>query len=218
MQHSLRWVSPFLALVLAGFVTAADTKKTTTTKETKKIQSSGSAIGKLTVLEGSTKNFAVQLEFYEPDPNKVLGLEKYKRDVALDLARTTNPIDRRNKAVNYAVEIKKREADLYRKVHKDLKLEPAEDMKVRWKNPPVVYDDNGKPKKLTPKERLKLKGPNKKLIGYEASPENLRVNQMVRVYLAKEKKKKSKDEKEEGFFDQRHKAVMVLILQDPTAK
>jgi hypothetical protein len=218
MQGTLRWISPFLVLVLAGSVDAAEPKKTTTSKDPKKIVSSGWFEGKLTVLEGSTKNFTVQIEYLEQDPNKLAALQNYIAQAKLDIARTTNLNDRRNKSASYQVEIAKRTNDLNRKVTKDIKLEPTEDMKVRWHKPPVTYDENGKPKKkFTRKELLELKGPNKKLVGYMATADNLKVNQIVRVYLAKEKKKKSKD-KEADLLEKRHKVVMVMIMEDPTAK
>jgi hypothetical protein len=216
MQRTLRWICPFLVLVLAGPVNSADPKKTTTDNP-KKISAKGSFVGKLIVLEGSTKNFTVQIEYLEADPNKVTALQNYIAQANLDIARTTNPTDKRNKLASYQVEIAKRKLDLTRKVTKDIKLEPTDDMKVRWYKPPLVYDDNGKPKKLTSKLLKELKGPNKNLPGYMASADNLKVNQTVKVYLAKEKKK-SKEDKEKDLLEKRHKVVMVMIMQDPSAK
>src|SRR5262249_29197676 len=179
MQGTLRWVCPFLVLVLVGLVNAAEPKKTTTSKDPKKIASSGWFDGKLTVLEGSTKNFTVQIEYLEADPNKVAALQNYIAQANLDIARATSVADKRNKIAAYQNEILKRKLDLNRKVAKDIKLEPTEDMKVRWYKPPLTYDDNGKPKKLTAKELKELKGPNKKLVGYTATADNLKVNQIV---------------------------------------
>ena len=92
-------------------------------------------------------------------------------------------------------------------------------MKVRQKDLPPVYNDKGKPRKYTKAELKELKGPNKNLVGYTASFDNLRPNQKVRVYLAKQKKKsKSKDDKDSDLLEKRLKAVMVYILEEPPEK
>jgi hypothetical protein len=219
MQHPFRWLSPLLVLVLAGSVGAAEPKKTTkpTTKE--KILTSGYLEGKLTVVEISTKNFTVQVEYPEYDQNKVQALKIYRIQAARDIAATTNLADKRNKIASYQVEIAKREADLIHKVTKDIKCASADNMKVRQKHLPPVYDDKGRPRKYTKAELKELKGPNKNLAGYVASFDNLRPNQKVRVYLGKQKKKsKSKDDKDSDLLEKRLKAVMVLILEEPPGK
>src|SRR5262249_22796614 len=62
-----------------------------------------------------------------------------------------------------------------------------DDTKVRTSSPPVEYDDNGKPKKYTPEELKKLKGPDSKLPGYTGDINNLAKDQIVTLYLAKVK-------------------------------
>jgi hypothetical protein len=202
-------------LVVVCSPATAEPKKTDSPKNPKNIRASGYFYGKLTVLEGSTKNFNVQIEYAELDPGKVQALQNYIAQAKVDIARSTGT-DRINKSASYRLEIQKRQLDLTRNVTKDIKLEPTEDMKVRWNFIPLIYDDDGKVKKKFSRKELKeLKGSDKSLPGYAATFDNLRVNQIVKVYLAKEKKKKSKP-KDADLFEKRLKAVMVVIMKDPT--
>jgi hypothetical protein len=75
---------------------------------------------------------------------------------------------------------------------KNEKVMTIDDLKVRMKNPPVVYDDKGKKKNLTAKEKKDLKGDDPKLPGYTAGFEDLKVNQVVQVSLVYKKSDKTK--------------------------
>src|SRR5207244_3200625 len=72
-----------------------------------------------------------------------------------------------------------------KEIKKDIELRAADEMKVRVLNPPVDYDDKGRPKKYTAKELKELKGPDTSLPGYAGDLESLRPNQVVKVYLKK---------------------------------
>jgi hypothetical protein len=75
----------------------------------------------------------------------------------------------------------------------NLKIMTIDDVKVRTINPPVQYDDKGKKKVYTAKEKKELKG-DPKLPGYTAGFEDLKVNQVVEVTLVR--KKTDKDPKQ----------------------
>jgi hypothetical protein len=72
------------------------------------------------------------------------------------------------------------------------KLMTVDDLKVRSQEPPVAYDDKGNKKKYTAKEKKELRGPDPKLPGYTAGFEDLKVNQIVEVWLVYKKSDKTK--------------------------
>jgi hypothetical protein len=64
-----------------------------------------------------------------------------------------------------------------------MQLQFADNMEVRWAQPPAQFDNKGKPIKPTPKMLKDLKGPDPKKVGYTAALEDLREGQLVVVYL-----------------------------------
>jgi hypothetical protein len=59
----------------------------------------------------------------------------------------------------------------------------GDDLVVRVLNPPVVFDEKGRVKRYSKKELDELKGPDKKLPGYQASIDDLKEGQLIEVYL-----------------------------------
>ncbi len=228
MYRTLRWVCPLVALALVAAGAAADAKKTDKDKpQTKeKIASSGKFVGKVTKVEGSTKNFTVQVTFYQVDQNKVVANNQYDLKRKLEInGIVNNPREKLRQYQAHLVEMAKRNRDVYKKATKDIDLQGEDEVKVRTLVLPVEYDDKGKPKKRTKKELAALKGPNKKLPGYTAEWDNLHQGQTVEVHLAKQKgqpaktkkakdKDKDKDKDDELFID-RPKVVMVVIVAEP---
>jgi len=105
----------------------------------------------------------------------------------------------------------------------NIELEAAEDMKVRMANPPMEYDEKGRPKRYTSKELKELKG-SSALPGYPGDFENLKTNQVVQVYLAKPKtapkpaaRPKPGAEKE-PLLEEKPKVVMVVVLYEDQRK
>ena len=84
------------------------------------------------------------------------------------------------------------------------KLMTIDDLKVRTQEPPVAYDEKGNKKKYTAKEKKELKG-DPKLPGYTAGFEDLKVNQIVEVWLVYKKSDKTKP-----------LASMILIVKQPS--
>lgn len=64
-----------------------------------------------------------------------------------------------------------------------MQLQFADNMEVRWAQPPAQFDNKGKPIKLTQKMLKDLKGPDAKKPGYSATLEDLREGQFVVVYF-----------------------------------
>jgi hypothetical protein len=226
MRHTSRWVFPLLALVLIAPVAVAEKKKKDSDKvQTKdKIKSSGQFLGRLTVVENSSRHFTVQVEYVEQDPNKVLANAQHDRKRRFEISLVTDPRERQKQLLAHLVDMQQRLNDSYRRATKDIELEGDEDMKVRTMILPPNYDEKGKIKKRTRKELAELKGPNKSLPGYSAEWDNLNKDQIVRVYLAKQKKgtpkprvkSKTKDaEEDKELFTERPKAVMVVIMAEP---
>jgi hypothetical protein len=70
----------------------------------------------------------------------------------------------------------------------------TDDVKVRTLRP-MLFDEKGRPRKPTAKERDELKGPDKKLPGYTADMADLKMGQICEIHLVKKAgRPKSKDE------------------------
>jgi hypothetical protein len=71
--------------------------------------------------------------------------------------------------------------------HQNLELQPQDDVKVRRLVAPVVYDERGKPRKLTAAEISDLKGKERNQPGYAANLGDLKPGQVVKLSLVKQK-------------------------------
>ena len=71
--------------------------------------------------------------------------------------------------------------------NKDIEIQATDDVVVRRYQPREEFDDKGKPKKYTKKEKLELKGPDKKLPGYTAEFGDISTDQMVQLTLVRKK-------------------------------
>jgi hypothetical protein len=231
MSYTFRWAAPAVILLVAVPLLTAQKKPDADkdkpqTKE--KMLSSGSFVGKLVSAESSTKNFTVQVDYYEPDQDKILANSQYdaKRTLEISLIRN-NPAEKQRQYINHQIEMAKRANDQYKKLTKNVELVGTESLKVRTMILPIEYDDKGKPKKYTKKELAAMKGPNKRLSGYTAEFDSLHADQKVRVSLAKVKKDKSKNKNknkdkdkanERDLFEERLPATMIVILAEPPMK
>jgi hypothetical protein len=101
----------------------------------------------------------------------------------------------------------------YRQAHKNVDFAPADDMFVRRTNPPVAYDDKGKPRKQTPKELKELKGDGN-LPGYQAELSDLKKDQAVVLYLQAAKKPAKKDDAD-ALKDSKPRVRMIMIVREP---
>ncbi len=171
-------------------------------KESKpKMGSAGAIVGKLARVEGSQKYITVQISIpvLEPGGSGYHATGRGRRGIS--------------SGAGFHV----------KQITKDIELQTTDDFKVRMLQPPVDFDDKGKPKKYTSKELQDLKGPDPKLPGFMADFDSLKPNQLVKVYLAKRKdapaplvskpKVKNKDDLENLPEDKSMpEATMVVIL------
>jgi hypothetical protein len=199
----------------------ADDKPTTKDKHApkdkkdaiEKLVVGGEISGKLVHWEGTQKYFTVQVALSVPDAGAI----KHLADLDLQLKRQALARDF-NGVRNTRIEMAK--VQTYKKEDHNIDFQAGADMKVRVLHP-MVYDDKGKPKKLTSKELAELKGPDKKLPGYTAEIADIRQDSYVTVYLPKTKRSKpapgaSKDDK--PLADNKPEAIMLLIRGDAPTK
>jgi hypothetical protein len=115
-------------------------------------------------------------------------------------------------------------------INRDVDLQATDEMKVRTLNPPVEFDEKGKPRKYTAKELKEMRGPDRKLPGYTADFESLKIGQIVRVTVARRKSvlkamqhpqrvnTKDKDKENDAPLGDRPEVTMIVILAEPTTK
>jgi len=104
---------------------------------------------------------------------------------------------------------------------KDVELRPSDDMKVRMIQPPADFNEKGRPRKYTEKELKELKGSDPKLPGYSADFDNLKADQVVKVYLSARKdarkspaRGRSKDKEADDTAYEKPEVTMVVILAE----
>ena len=195
-----------------------DSKPKVETKE--KLVSAGEFTGKLVKVDGEQKQFTVQVTYREIDPNKVQNNQNWLMQRQLEISRLTNPQEKVRQNVQLTAELQRRQNDIYKQVQKNVDLQAADDLVVRQLLPPVEYDEKGKPRKLTEKEKKDLKGPNPKLPGYNADFDNLKPDQIIAVTLVKKKgaaSTKPKDKSKDKDFladDERAQVKMIVIVTE----
>lgn len=176
---------------------------------------------KLSKLEGSTDGFAVDLPF--PDPEKIAQVNEWKLRRAFEISRVADPNQRFQQMAQFQQELAGKQVYSMKPV--DMKF--AENLKVRTGFLPLVYDDEGKPKKWTPKAIAQFKGKTT-LPGFPAAKEDIKLNSFVDVYLAKKSsvatskgppekkaKGKKKDDDDLPVIQERPEAVMIVIRAEP---
>jgi hypothetical protein len=179
-----------------------------------KMHVGGKISGKLTVWGASDKGFTVQVPivYYVVNEGEYRALLQSQVDLAK--ARSLQEVYNAKKAMA------DHESRLYteKKENVNVDFTPGPEMKVRTMIP-VIYDDKGKPKKLTKKDKDELKGPDKKLDGYTADPSDVKQDMIVTVYVEKKKPVKTnpKDKDDKGLADNKPEALMILIVADPAA-
>jgi hypothetical protein len=206
-------------LLFVSLGSADDTKDTPAKKEPPKKTArekplkTDSFVGKLIRVEGSQRTLAVRVTAKIPQENT--GAAQNIANLKVQLLTARDPASIRN----ISVELAKNQANLinYKDQSKDVELEVADNLKVRTLLEPVEYDDKGKPRRLTAKERADLKGADPKLPGYEADFDSLKVDQTVTVYVP-QKKASGKSKVKDLVFDSKEKlkAVMIVINKEPS--
>lgn len=190
--------------------------------------------GVLRIDANSQKEFVVQVQVPEPNPQGIYelnaALANWKRR-EIEILGERNPASRAQQLAQLQADINinlpRLQANTIRYVTKDIKLRAADDLVVRTNILPLDYDDKGRPKKYTKKELEELRG-DKSLPGlYKSEFEALRDGQVVMVYLAKGQAspvpKTKKDAKKgivvlpppENALGQPPEVVLIVILAEP---
>jgi hypothetical protein len=251
------------AFLLALPVSAADEKKkgdnVLPTIDSDKL-TAGDYTGKLLTVPGTDGSFTLEIQVPKlvlKNPNQAPSGNKYANvireqqritQLQNQLAHSRNTqqyLQRYNQLQNAIAQLERSIAQAglqnpYKVTYdkKDVTFHAAEDYKVRRLELPQVFDDKGEPKKYTEAEKKELKGKDKNLPGYEAKPDDLSTGQIVKVTLAKNKKKpeakdkekpEAKDKEKADKADKEDKAdkkdddpkmvvTLILILSDPETK
>jgi hypothetical protein len=201
-----------------------DTAKAVTDSK-KKLMTTGKIAGKVVQVEGTTKNFTVQVtaKIQVPNPDAIRSMANFQRQLA-EASLDRNPANRARRMAEIQYNMSRQQMYSIKEHHHKVELQAADEAKVRTFRLPVEYDDKGKPRQYTQKELKELKGPDPKLPGYTAEWENLRVGQEVEVTIVRPKptpapKARTKD-KDRDFIaeDERIKATLIVIYADPPAK
>jgi hypothetical protein len=185
-----------------------------------KMLKAGQLSGKVVHVDESKRGLKVQLTYGIPKLN-----DGEYRAMLDDQAKYAAAIARKDfrAAANHQAYAAMHQAKLYtmEKKTKDVELQTTDDLVVRVAQPPAAFDDKGLPKKYTQKELDELKGPNKKLPGYNADFSDLRSGQMISIELVKKQntekppKFKTKEEETEWTMANLPKAHMVVIVAEP---
>jgi hypothetical protein len=191
--------------------------------------------GVLRIDANSQKEFIVQVQVPEPNPQGIYDLNaalaNWERRKIEIVTREPNPASRAQQLAqlqaDISINLPRLQANTIRYVTKDIKLRAADDLVVRTNILPLDYDDKGRPKKYTKKELEELRG-DKSLPGlYKSEFEALRDGQVVMVYLAKGQAspvpKTKKDAKKgivvlpppENALRQTPEVVLIVILAEP---
>jgi hypothetical protein len=179
----------------------------------------GQLVGKVIGVDETKKSIKLQLTFEYAEPNA--GEFQALQQAELDLARARDA----NSALNARRAIADHSSKLYtmKQQTKDVDLQATDEVKVRFVNPPPVFDSKGNIKKPTAAELKEMKGADASLPGYEAQFSNLHNDQYVRVSLVKKKdasKPRPKDKNfdpEAALADLPH-ASMIEIVGEPLSK
>lgn len=108
-------------------------------------------------------------------------------------------------------------------IQREVELQAADDLKIRVLQPPPDFDEKGRPKRYTKKELDELRGPDKKLPGYQADFDSLKPEQIVRVTVVRKKgvpqapapRPRKKDKDNDPPEPDRPLVSLIVILSEP---
>jgi hypothetical protein len=191
--------------------------------------------GKLTQIDPKDQSeFTVQVTYKVTEPNRdahirlgQLQVQLAQQQARLKTVRNAQEQQQVLREISTTQgQIVQTQRDLYRSkdVTQDFKLKAAQTMHVRLPAPPPEYDDKGDLIKFSAKELKERKGPLN-LPGYTGTRGDLKPNQLVTVYLAKDaapaKTVSPKGKKIDDLADlalTRPEVVMILIVREPQPK
>ncbi len=225
MRRTIRWIAALAlpVLLLTGSLVEAQKKPNAEKdldKSTEKMVKAGMVNGKIMAVYEDKKKIRIQVSYPTLDP---AGAQRmYNARAAIAQARDANAM---RSAQNSLAEAQR---TMYKYENKDIEIQAADDVVVRMLRPKEDFDDKGRPKKYTKKEKEELKGPDKKLPGYNADFGDLTTDQLVQVSLvrkkgmpavAKKPKRKGKDKDEAAeadlLADYAPQASLIVIVREP---
>jgi hypothetical protein len=170
----------------------AKDEKPAAKEDAEKWISLGQVAGQLTHMSsGDSGEYTIKVtsQVIEANPQGQADYARHQEDLLkrqVQIMRTTNPADRQKQMIELIREAQKAPGNLFkvREVSQDVKVVPADDMKVRLAYPPPAFDDKGFPKKYTAAELKELRG-TENLPGYSGSLDDIKTNQIVLVTLAR---------------------------------
>jgi hypothetical protein len=220
MVRIYRWIGlgVLLALGMTPCPAPADGAKPDNTnkidaKDLKKDKIKNHFTAKLLRVEGVQRNLTVEVRWKIPQQNAQAALNIANLQRQLLTNRDPNQI------ANIRLDMARNQQNLvsYKDEVQKVELEAPDELKVRTLLTPVEYDDKGKVKRLTDKEKKALRGPDTTLPGYTADFDSLKADQQIEVYLDKSataSTPKTKG-KESASQVKRYKATMIVILAEP---
>ncbi len=119
----------------------------------------GQVAGLLTnISSGDNGEYTIKVtsQVIEANPQGQADYARHQEDLLkrqVKIMQTTNLADRQKQLVDLIKEAQKAPGNLFkvREVTQDVKVVPADDMKVRFANPPPAFDDKGFPRNTPPR-------------------------------------------------------------------
>ena len=186
----------------------------------KVIKSGKPFVGKLAKIDSDKRLLTVEVPYKaaKQDAQAVQNLYNLQRQM-VEAQLQRNPAERLKQVSRIQMDIDKATANLYKDQPLKIELDAPDNMKVRTMILPVEFDDKGKPRKPTDKEKKELKGPDPTLPGYTADWDSLKADQTVEVRLAKKPSKpkdkdqdKDKHKKDEDKTEITRPEVAMLVI------
>ena len=225
MRPMTRWIAIValpIVLLTGSFVEAqkkADPDKDVE-KGGEKLVKAGSVTGKVMAVYEDKKKIRVQVAIQVPNPGGMQAL--YSAQMAMARARTPQA------AYQAQMQMAQAQRGLVKTENKDIEIQTTDDVVVRRYRPPEKFDEKGKPIKYTKKEKLELRGPDKKLPGYIAEFGDISTDQYIQLTLVRKKgaavvkaprrvKGKDKDAAAEAdlMADNTPMASLIVIVSEP---
>ena len=184
MRPMTRWIAIValpIVLLTGSFVEAqkkADPDKDVE-KGGEKMVKVGSVTGKVMAVYEDKKKIRVQVAVQVPNPGGMQAVYSAQRA----MATASSP----QAAYQAQIQLARAKQGLVKTQNKDIEIQATDDVVVRRFKPKEDFDEKGKPKKYTKKEKQELRGPDKKLPGYMAEFGDISTDQYIQLTLVRKK-------------------------------
>ncbi len=241
MRSCLRLACPLLALLFTAPAFADDKAEPDKAAKDKKqaadkLVTAGTLTGKVIAWDSSDKVLTLNVKLSIPDgiDQGAANAIQTKQAELLRLqssppARNAGEYQNRvNRAATLNREIQQNQAKLYKVKQVDQKfiMTIADNAVVRQLELPPLFDDKGFPIKRSAKEKQELRGTDPRLPGYKAEFDDIKVDETVKVVLARKrdaapdqgKPDKSEEKDPPIRLDKNFQTTMVVIGPEETKK